>query len=300
MLSSVREPLSMYSGREKPAAYGLLPITKLLPTYLGPCANVNCVYPCGLWSFPLFNVAAKVERSGPTLMYSGRENASSAFFAGRHTGPGSCIDDRERGDSAGRESSTIFTTNCRWFVESSLNCNPHAMQAAASSDEGLLLGPGWLPMASHWEPSSTCEGKTHQRPSSSQGPPSGVQLPLSTLTPNSAAGRQVQRPLSARTPTSAAGRRSDTRQRRRPSSRCIAVCQAARTATRGICGHTTLLSPRAPPLGKPPPRSSCRRQTARLCLQRGACPFRRRPCSALHLDKAGFEDESTPYRGSPR
>ena len=85
MLSSVREPLSMYSGREKPAAYGLLPITKLLPTYLGPCANVNCVYPCGLWSFPLFNVAAKVERSGPTLMYSARENASSAFFAGRHT-----------------------------------------------------------------------------------------------------------------------------------------------------------------------------------------------------------------------
>ena len=116
-----------------------------------------------------------------------------------------------------------------------------------------------------------------------RGPPSGV-----------------QRPLSARTPTSAAGRRSNTHQRRRPSSRCIAVCQAARTATRGICGHTTLLSPRAPPLGKPPPRSSCRRQTARLCLQRGACPFRRRPCSALHLDKAGFEDESTPYRGSPR
>ena len=132
--------------------------------------------------------------------------------------------------------------------------------------------------------------KKHQLPaaemalgSRERGPPSGV-----------------QRPLSARTPTSAAGRRSDTRQRRRPSSRCIAVCQAARTATRGICGHTTLLSPRAPPLGKPPPRSSCRRQTARLCLQRGACPFRRRPCSALHLDKAGFEDESTPYRGSPR
>ena len=134
------------------------------------------------------------------------------------------------------------------------------------------------------------KNKKHQLPaaemalsSRERGPPSGV-----------------QRPLSARTPTSAAGRRSDTRQRRRPSSRCIAVCQAARTATRGICGHTTLLSPRAPPLGKPPPRSSCRRQTARLCLQRGACPFRRRPCSALHLDKAGFEDESTPYRGSPR
>jgi hypothetical protein len=99
VLSSVRGPLSMYSGREKPAAYRFLPVEKLLPTYLGPCANVNCVYP--LWSSPLFNVAAKVERSGPTLMYSARENASSAFFAGRHTGPGSFIDDRERGDSTG-------------------------------------------------------------------------------------------------------------------------------------------------------------------------------------------------------
>ena len=83
LLSSVRWPLSMYSGREKPAAYKLLPVEKLLPTYCGPCTNVNCVYP--LWSSPLFNVAAKVERSGPTLMYSARENASSAFFAGRHT-----------------------------------------------------------------------------------------------------------------------------------------------------------------------------------------------------------------------
>ena len=97
--------------------------------------------------------------------------------------------------------------------------------------------------------------------SSRQGPPSGVQCPVS-----------------ARTPTSAAGRRSNTHQRRRPSSRCIAVCQAARTATRGICGHTTVLSPRAPRLAKSLPRSSCRRQTASLCLQRAACPFRRHPC----------------------
>lgn len=48
MLSSVRWRLSMYSGREKPAAYKLLPVEKLLPTYCGPCTNVNCVYP--LWS----------------------------------------------------------------------------------------------------------------------------------------------------------------------------------------------------------------------------------------------------------
>ncbi len=271
MLSSVREPLSMYSGREKPAAYGLLPITKLLPTYLGPCANVNCVYPCGLWSFPLFNVAAKVERSGPTLMYSGRENASSAFFAGRHTGPGSCIDDRERGDSAGRESSTIFTTNCRWFVESSLNCNPHAMQAAASSDEGLLLGSGWLPMASHWEPSSTCEGKTHQRPSSSQGPPSGVQLPLSTLTPNSAAGRQVQRPLSARTPTSAWSpaplERSDTHQRRRLSLGYPPAPPAVKSVHRSVpsCAHCDQKNLWAH-TGSLPARSPARQAPAALVL----------------------------------